>query len=496
MKRTLKKMRTVFGVIGFLALCLAAVLVFRTLRYSSLQGSATGEVVQIAIDERAAASRLAASLTFPTISTQDPAQVDSAAFYDLHSYLETTYPLVHSNLERQVVSDLSLLYIWDGRDPALKPVVLMGHVDVVPVIPETEADWTHPPFGGVIGDGFVWGRGAMDDKSSVLAILEAVEALIRDGYQPARTIYLAFGHDEEIGGSNGARVIAELLAERARQGFALVLDEGGAIAEGLMPGIDGPVAIIGIAEKGGVDLTLSVEAEGGHSSMPPEHTSIGILAKAITRLEEDQFPATLDGAALSMFRYIGPEMEFLPRLTLANLWLFKPLVETELLASPQTAAMVRTTTAATIIEGGVKSNVLPIKAMAVVNLRILPGETVESVTERVRQVINDERVHVSGTGRDPSPISDPESPAFHMVASTLRQVVRDDDLVVSPYLVMGGTDARYYSQLSDNVYRFFPALIDESDIARVHGTNERLSVESFAMSVRYFYQLIKNFDGL
>jgi len=189
-------------------------------------------------------------------------------------------------------------------------------------------------------------------------------------------------------------------------------------------------------------------------------------------------------------------MEFLPRLTLANLWLFKPLVERELLASPQTAAMVRTTTAATIIEGGVKSNVLPIQATAVVNLRILPGETVESVTERVRQVINDERVQVSGTGRDPSPVSDPESPAFRMVASTLRQVVPDGALVVSPYLVMGGTDARYYSQLSANVYRFLPAIIDESDIARVHGTNERLSVENFATSVRYFYQLIKNSETL
>lgn len=496
MKKALKKMRTVFGVIGFVALCVAAVLLFRTLRYRSLQGNATGNVVEIAIDERAAASRLAASLTFPTISTQDPTQVDSAAFYNLHSYLETTYPLVHSNLERQVVSNLSLLYTWEGSDRALNPVVLMGHLDVVPVIPGTEADWTQPPFGGVIADGFVWGRGAMDDKCGVLAILEAVEALIRDGYHPPRTIYLAFGHDEEVGGDDGARVIADLLAERASQGFALVLDEGGAIAEGLMPGLDGPVAIIGIAEKGGVDLELRVEGEGGHSSMPPEHTNIGILAKAITRLEEDQFPATLDGAALSMFRYIGPEMEFLPRLTLANLWLFKPLVERELLASPQTAAMVRTTTAATIIEGGVKSNVLPIQATAIVNLRILPGETVESVTERVRQVINDERVQVSGTGRDPSPVSDPESPAFRMVTSTLRQVVPDDDLVVSPYLVMGGTDARYYSQSSANVYRFLPAIVDESDIARAHGTNERLSVENFATSVRYFYQLIKNSEGL
>ncbi|MEJ2238355.1 MAG: M20 family peptidase [Gemmatimonadales bacterium] len=495
MKKALKKMRTVFGLIGFLVLCLAAVLLFRTVRFQSVQGGSEEQVV-IAVDEREAALRFAATLTFPTISLEDPAQVDSAAFRELHEYLEVTYPLVHSNLERQVVSDLSLLYTWRGRDPSLNPVVLMGHLDVVPVIPGTETDWTQPPFGGVIADGYIWGRGAMDDKSSVLAILEAVEALIRDGHQPARTIYLAFGHDEEVGGGYGARVIAEQLSASHHDGLAFVLDEGGAIADGLMPGIDGPVAIIGISEKGGVRLELKVEGEGGHSSIPPEHTNIGILASAITRLEEDQFPATLDGAALSMFRHIGPEMEVLPRLMFANLWLFKPLVERELVTNPQTAAMVRTTTAATMIEGGVKSNVLPTNATAVVNLRILPGETVESVTERVRQIIDDDRVQVSGTGRDPSPVSDPESPAFKMLARTLRQVILDDDLVVSPYLVVGGTDARYYTGLSNNVYRFLPARIDESDIARAHGTNERLSVESFATSVRYFYQLIRNSDGL
>jgi carboxypeptidase PM20D1 len=495
MKKALKRMRTVFGVIGFLVLSLAVVLVARTARFNSLQAGPEGQV-EIAVDEREAASRFAATLMFPTISFQDPTQLDSLAFRDLHSYLESTYPLVHSNLEREVISGLSLLYTWEGRDPTLDPVVLMGHMDVVPVIPGTEGDWTHPPFGGVIADGYVWGRGAMDDKSSVLAILEAVEALIRDGHQPGRTIYLAFGHDEEIGGGDGARVIANLLSERRREGLAFVLDEGGVIAEGLMPGIDGPVAIIGIAEKGGVDLELKVEGAGGHSSMPPERTNIGILARAITRLEENQFPGQLDGAAMSMFRYVGPEMKFLPRLMFANLWLFRPLVERELVRNPQTAAMVRTTTAATIIEGGVKSNVLPINATAVVNLRILPGETVETVTERVREVIDDERVQVTGAGREPSPVSDPDSPAFRLLGKTLRQVIPDDDLVISPYLVMGGTDARYYAGLSENVYRFFPARIGEEDIERAHGTNERLSVESFSASVRYFYQLIKNSDEL
>jgi len=369
-------------------------------------------------------------------------------------------------------------------------------MDVVPVIPGTENDWEHPPFGGVIADGYIWGRGAMDDKGSVLAILEAVEKLLAEGHQPVRTVYLAFGHDEEVGGASGARQIADLLESRGVSDYALVLDEGGAIVDGLVPGVAGRAAIIGIAEKGGVSLELVVEGDGGHSSMPPEHTNIGILSKAITRLEENQFPARVDGAAFTMFEYIGPEMSFGMKLLFANMWLFKPLVTKGLISDPQSAAMVRTTTAATIINGGVKSNVLPIEARAVVNFRIIPGETVETVKERVRQVVADDRVQISGAGRDPSPVSDPEAPAFQMLATTLRQLVPGDDLLVAPYLVMGGTDARYYAARSDKVYRFFPAIIGDGDLARVHGTGERLAIESFALGVRYFYQLIKNSDKL
>jgi len=319
---------------------------------------------------------------------------------------------------------------------------------------------------------------------------------VAEGFQPARTVYLAFGHDEEVGGPNGARQIADLLESRGVNEYALVLDEGGAIVDGLVPGVAGRVAIIGIAEKGGVSLELVVEGEGGHSSMPPEHTNIGILSKAITRLEESQFPARLDGPAFSMFEYIGPEMSFGMRMLFANMWLFKPLVTRGLVSSPQSAAMVRTTTAATIIDGGVKSNVLPIEARAVVNFRIMPGETAETVKERARQVIDDDRVQISGAGRDPSPVSDIEASAFGMLAATLRQLVPDDDLLVAPYLVMGGTDARYYAARSDRVYRFFPANIGDGDMARVHGTGERLAIESFALGVRYFYQLIKNSDTL
>ncbi len=475
---------------------LATSLVVRTLAFSSMQG-APQDPVEVAVDERVAGEKLAGAVRFQTISHQDPGRIDSAAFRDLHAYLEQQFAHVHNILARETVADLSLLYTWQGRDPAAAPVVLMGHLDVVPVDSATVDDWAHPPFGGVVSDGYVWGRGSMDDKSSVLAALEAVEMLLAEGYRPARTVYLAFGHDEELAGSMGAGSIVELLASRGVDDYALVLDEGGAVVDGMIPGIDGLAAIVGVAEKGYVSITLDVHGEGGHSSMPPAHTNIGILANAVSRLEENQFPARLDGAALELFEYIGPEMTFGRRMAFANLWLFRPLVLKGLLASPQTAAMVRTTTAATIFHAGVKDNVLPMSASSVVNFRILPRETVETVMARVGRVIDDERVQLSvAVGRNPSPVSDSDSPSFRLLERTLRQVMPDRDIVVAPYLVMGGTDSWYYAARSDNVFRFLPLLVTEDELGRVHGTDERVSVSGYSTAIKYVYQLIRNLELL
>ena len=488
--------KTIALAVLLLIVVLATALVVRTLGFTSRQG-ASQDPVEIAVDERAAAARLAGAVRFQTISYQDPACIDSSDFHGLHVYLEQQFPHVHNILARETVADLSLLYTWQGRDPSAYPVVLMGHLDVVPVDSATVSAWTQPPFAGVVSDGYVWGRGAMDDKSSVLAALEAVEMLLAEGYRPARTVYLAFGHDEELGGPMGAGLIVELLASRGVDDYALVLDEGGAVVEGMIPGIDGLAAIVGIAEKGYVSITLVIDGEGGHSSMPPQHTNIGILAEAITRLEANQFPARLNGAALELFEYIGPEMTFGRRMAFANLWLFRPLVLKGLLASPQTAAMVRTTTAATIFHAGVKDNVLPMSASAVVNLRILPGETVETVTARVRRVIDDERIQLSvASARDPSPVSDSDSPSFRLLEKTLRQVMADRDIVVAPYLVMGGTDAKYYAARSENVFRFLPLLVTEDELGRVHGTDERVGVSGYATAIKYLYQLIKNLESL
>jgi carboxypeptidase PM20D1 len=477
---------------------LAVVLVVRTLSTSSLQ-PAGAEDVSLVVDEVGALERFQAAIRIPTISHENVEDTDSAAFRALHAHFEQAYPLVHANLTRELVGGRSLLFTWEGSEPDLEPVVLMGHQDVVPVIPGTEADWAYPPYGAVVADGFVWGRGTMDDKISVVAILEAVEALLADGFRPRRTHYLAFGHDEEVGGVRGAAAIADLLESRGAEPYAYVVDEGGAVVRDLIPGIEGAVAIIGVAEKGYVNLELVVEGAGGHSSTPPPSTNIGILSAAIAELEDHQFPARFDSPAKDMFTYLGPEMAFLPRMVFANLWLFGPVVRWGLLSDPSTASMVRTTTAVTIVEGGVKANVLPIRARAVVNHRILPGETIESVRARVREVIDDERVQVRVLGEEgtnPSPVSDPSGAPFALLARTIQQVVPGEDLVVAPYLVMGGTDAKFYSGRSSDVFRFLPAPVGPDALQRAHGTNERMSLDGLFASIRFFQQLIRNSDEL
>lgn len=455
------------------------------------------EPVQVDVDADAVAGHLAEAITYRTISYDDRSNLDREAFLGLHAWMQETYPGVHAALSRETINDLSLLFTWEGTDPDLDPVLLMGHMDVVPVIPGTEADWRQPPFGGAIADGEVWGRGALDDKVSVISILEAVERLVNEGFRPRRTVYLAFGHDEEVGGPDGAGQIAAALEERGVGPFAFVLDEGGAILDGMFPGIDVPVAVIAVAEKGYVNLELLVEGEGGHSSTPPDHTNIGILAAAIERLEDNQFPPRLDGAAAEMFEYLAPEMGLVPRLAFANLWLTRPLLARMFLNDRTTASMVRTTTAVTMIDGGVKANVLPISARAVANFRILPGETRETVLERAREVIADDRVQLRmiGSSTDPSPVSDTESAAFALMSDTVREVAGPETLV-APYLVMGGTDAKYYSGRSPSVYRFLPVHVGADALHLAHGTNERVPVSSLGTAVGFMSRLIRGSDGL
>lgn len=474
---------------------LAAVLVVRTYRYTPHR-EAVAAVHGPAVDGEAAALRLGGAVAFPTVSHQVAERIDSAAFRGLQAYLAETFPRVQTALRRELVSDLSLLYTWPGSDTTLAPVLLLSHLDVVPVEAGTETDWVRPPFSGEVSDGFVWGRGTLDDKVGVMGLLEAVELSLAEGFVPTRTIYLAFGHDEEVGGRQGAVQMAARLAARGVQP-AFVLDEGGAVMEGVLPGLTQPVALIGIAEKGYMSVRLTVEGEGGHSSMPPPQTPVGILGAAVARLEAHPMPARFDGAVARMFDDLGPEMAFRERMVFANLWLFRPFITMLLDDVPASNALIRTTTAPTMLSGSAKENVLPARATAVVNFRILPGETVDGVLEHVHDAIDDARVQVDvlpGAG-DPSPVSAVDGFGFPVLARTVRETYPRDDLLVAPFLVVGATDARHYTGLSDEVFRFAPFTLRGDDRARFHGTNERIAVADYATVVRFYHRLFRNAAG-
>jgi carboxypeptidase PM20D1 len=413
----------------------------------------------------------------------------------LHAYLQAAFPRVHSQLRRETVGTHSLLYTWSGSQPSLDPIALIGHLDVVPVEPGTRDKWQEDPFGGRISDEFIWGRGAIDNKSAVVGTLEAVEMLLSEGFRPPRTVYLAYGHDEEVGGVGGAREIAALLQGRGIE-LQMVLDEGGVIGDGILPGISEPVALVGIAEKGFVTIELSTRAAGGHSSLPPRQSAVGILSAAVARLEEYQMPARLEGPTRQLFDRIGPQFPFAQRAVFANLWLTRPLVIRNLEESPATNAMVRTTTAPTILQAGTKDNVLPSYARAVVNFRILPGDTVAGVVEHVGRVIDDDRVEIKTVGRfsaEPSAVSSTDSDGFRMLERTIRSIA--PDVIVAPYLVVVVTDARYYSGLSRNVFRVLPLRLTSRDLERMHGIDERIGIREYEAAIRTYRQLVLEAAG-
>jgi carboxypeptidase PM20D1 len=435
---------------------------------------------------------LAAALRIETISHADPAAFQPEPFLAFQRFLTATYPRTHALLAREVVADYSLLYTWRGSDPSLAPLLLTAHIDVVPVTPEALPDWDHPPFAGTIADGFVWGRGALDDKGSLITLFEAVEQLAASGFRPARTVYLALGHDEEVSGTRGARAITERLATQGVR-LWMSLDEGLAIVRGA-GGVTRPVALIGIAEKGFLTLEVTARAAGGHSSTPPTESAIGKLAQAIRLIEQNPMPARIEGVVGQMLDALAPELPLERRVVVANRGLFGPILEWVLAADPATNAMIRTTTAVTMVRGGVKENVLPQSATATVNFRLLPGDRAEDVIAHVREVLADPTLEITTrVANEASAVAPASGPQFDAIAGALREL--DPALPVAPALVLGGTDSRWYGQISDAAYRFAPFLFEPSDLTRPHGTDERISLENVRQGIRFYGALLRHAAG-
>lgn len=451
---------------------------------------------QRALDADAIAARLGAAIAIPTVSATADAP-SLAAFHALHALLETQFPRLHAALEREVINEASLLYRWPGRERCA-PVLLAAHQDVVPVEPGTEGEWQHPPFSGRIADGAIWGRGAIDDKGSLLAILEAVEQLLADGFAPRCDVLLAFGHDEEVGGADGAAAIAGRLAARGLRP-SVVLDEGGAVTVGSIAGLTRPLATIGVAEKGYASVRLLARGAGGHSSMPPRRTAIGRLARAVARLEADRPAAEFGPVQRELLARIAPHSGFGKRLVLANLWLTAPLVEHLLAAAPASDATLRTTTAPTLFTAGVKENVLPQQAAAVVNFRIRPGDSIDGVLAHVRETIDDDGIELQldrAFASEPTAPASWQDPAFVAIEHALRRVARDPALIVAPYVTSGATDARHYAALTPRLFRFLPLTLTPDLLASFHGTDERVPIDDYLRMVRFYLLLVPALDAL
>ncbi|HEX2547711.1 MAG TPA: M20 family peptidase [Ramlibacter sp.] len=475
-------------------LLLAAAVGINTFRQGSRQLQVP-PAPPLAFDANAVADKLAGAVRFRTISSADDPLANAEEFRKLHAHLQQRFPLVHARLKREIVGDLSLLYTWPGTDPAARGVAFLAHHDVVDIAPGTEGQWQQPPFAGVVKDGYVWGRGTWDNKGNLVAQLEAVELLLAAGFQPRQTVYIVSGADEEVGGDRGAGLVAKMLQDR-RLRLEFVLDEGLVLTEGVMPGVKAPVAIVGTAEKGYLSVALKAGTAGGHSSMPPAPgtSAIGRLAPVLQRIEQQQLPAGLRGVAREMFETAAPEMSGFQRVALSNLWLFAPLVRAQLEKVGNSNAMLRTTTALTMVNAGNKENVMPAEAGAVVNFRILPGETRESVLQHVRQVAGPGiDVQPLPGGYDPTPISSTQAPSWLLMQRTLRSLF--PDTVVVPGLYIAGSDSRLFTGVTDNIYRFSPVRARSGDFSRLHGTNERISVANLGELVRFYHQLLRNLNA-
>lgn len=482
-------MKKFLMILGLALSLLVAVVLIRTLLHTPIEPDYDIEPAQVAVNEERLLKHISESLRFKTISYQS-ADLPVQHFEGFINWLIDRYPLVQQEMELTRIGGYTLLYKWPGTDPSLKPVLLTGHYDVVPVLPGTEDLWTHPPYDGVIADGYVWGRGTLDDKGAVITMLEAATSLIEAGFKPERTVFFSFGHDEEIGGANGAGGVVEY-ARANNIEFLWSLDEGSFLFKDMIPGVDKLMGSINVAEKGYSTVEIVAKAAGGHSSMPPLDNAVGVLAQAISRLEADPVPGGLDGLSAEMFDGMSRHMPFTMRMLFANQWLFKGLLENQLFQVTFMNASLRTTAAPTMLSASNKANVLPIEAVATVNFRLHPRDTVESVVAHVEAVVNDERVEVRNRGGQPaSNVADAKGAGFKIVEQSVREI--RPDAFMTPGLMIAGSDSKHYAKVAENAYRFNPMVVTAKDLPKIHGTDENISIENLILATQIYTRVIQN----
>lgn len=447
---------------------------------------------EVSVDTEKFEHDLADAIKIKTISNIDPDKTDWAEFEKFHAFLEERFPLMHEKLSKEIVGKASLMFLWEGRNRELDPIALLAHQDVVPITAGSENDWTYPPFSGYNDGEFIWGRGALDMKNHLIAVCEAVESLLAEDFRPERDVYLLFGHNEEVmaeGKDSGAQLMCNTLHERGIH-LDCVIDEGGAIIPADVPCvIHKEIAGIGIAEKGHCDFEISLYGKGGHSSQAPDHNALGKLSYVIQDLEDHQFESELTPLIQELLDKVGRNMTLPLRSVICNYKILKPLILGVCKKIPSAASMIRTTTAVTMASGSPAANVLPQKASITANFRIMPGQTVTDVERHIKKVVRNKDIEVRLIkGSNPSAISPTDSRCFKALEDICYRM--NTNSLVVPYLVMGGTDARNYEDVCENIYRYSPFKAGPELLLTCHGTNERIPVSCLAQAVEFFKHYI------
>lgn len=440
---------------------------------------------EISFDHEAAVHALSELVKCRTVSYVDHALEDDAEFEKLIGKLPSLYPQVFSICTLERLADRGLLFRWPGKKSDA-PSVMMAHYDVVPV---NEEKWQKPAFEAIIEDGVMWGRGTLDTKVTFNAVLSAANHLIGAGFVPEQDVYFAFSGGEEVNGQ-GAVNIVEYFRQNGIQP-ALVVDEGGAVVENVFPGVRQPCGLIGIAEKGMINVQYATRSAGGHASAPKPHTPVGILSKACTRIENHPFKMHITKPAAEMFDTLGRHSTFVYRMIFANLWCFRWVLDLICrISGGEMNALMRTTVAFTQMEGSSARNVIPPEAKMVSNIRLNPADSVQSALDYLKKVVGDEQVEISSLeGNEPSPISETDCPAWDKVASSVAETWRG--CLVAPYLMVQCSDSRHYGTLSNHVYRFSAMDLSAEERGTIHGNNERIRLETVGKAVEFYIRLMK-----
>lgn len=469
-----------------LILLLAIVVVLRAAMFKPKDGkNLSGE--DTGIDHEQAVEHLARMVRIPTVSSRKEEEVDEKAFEDFRKLLEELYPHVTASCPRERIGKSGILYHWKGKNPG-DPSVLMAHYDVVPA--GDLSSWKRPPFSGQVDEqGVLWGRGTLDTKGTLCGILEAAETLLKQGYVPEKDVYFSFSGDEEIMGPSAPAIVAEL--EKRGIHPAFVLDEGGAVVEGAFPGVKEKTAVVGVCEKGQMDVELSMKSKGGHTSAPPVKTPLAALSKAVCRIEKHPFPAVLTPAAKDMFDILGRHSSFGMKIIFANLWLFLPLLKKICTVSGgELNALMRTTCCFTAAEGSRALNAIPTKATMCANLRPIRGNSMEYCAGYLKKVIDDADIEVRCLqGNDASPYSPSEGLAWEIVRSAIGETW--PEAVTAPYMMMACSDSRHYCKISENVLRFSAMELSKEERGLIHGLNERVPGEKVGKAADFFFRILK-----